>query len=228
MEPADALKTCRDCGVDKPLSGFWRNRKSPDGRALYCIACFSDRNRASATRRAAAAGRTHRVREPRPPGIGEDESFCPSCKQVLPLTAFVRNRSTSSGYGSYCRPCQNRKSAESIARRHGSSRHYHLKRRYGLGADEVLAMLEAQSWTCPICRREISLTSAHVDHDHVTGTVRGVVCFNCNGGLGQFRDDPQAVLEAARYLLTAAERRIPMELVWTERLAQQVEYGSAS
>ena len=47
--------------------------------------------------------------------------------------------------------------------------------------------------------------------------------------LGQFGDSPDTLVRAARYLLTAAELRVPFEVVWTERLAQVVEYdGSAS
>ena len=54
-------------------------------------------------------------------------------------------------------------------------------------------MLEGQGGVCAICR---AAPAAHVDHDHSTGAVRALLCFNCNGGLGQFRDDP-AVLQAA-------------------------------
>ncbi|MEU2875492.1 endonuclease VII domain-containing protein [Streptomyces sp. NPDC007070] len=42
--------------------------------------------------------------------------------------------------------------------------------------------------------------AAHVDHCHRTGRVRGVLCFNCNSGLGLLRDDPDVVYRAADYL----------------------------
>jgi len=53
---------------------------------------------------------------------------------------------------------------------HGSSRHYHLKRRYGIGASEVEALIREQGGVCPICDRS---DPEHVDHDHETGQVRG-------------------------------------------------------
>ena len=58
-------------------------------------------------------------------------------------------------------------------------------------------MLEAQGGVCAICRTG---TRRHVDHDHATGAVRALLCFNCNGGLGQFRDDPCLLHAAALYV----------------------------
>ena len=57
--------------------------------------------------------------------------------------------------------------------------------RYGIGAGDFDEIVNEQGGVCPLCGRE---DPEHVDHDHATGTVRGVLCFNCNGGLGQFRD----------------------------------------
>jgi hypothetical protein len=72
-----------------------------------------------------------------------------------------------------------------------------LKRRYGLTAAEADAMLEEQDGLCAICK---AAPAAHVDHDHATGRVRALLCFNCNGGLGQFKDDPVALHAAAYYV----------------------------
>jgi hypothetical protein len=89
----------------------------------------------------------------------------------------------------------------------GGSRTYHLKRRYGITAEEVDEMLEAQGGLCAICRTE---PAAHVDHDHDTGEVRELLCFNCNGGLGQFKDDPEVLRAAADYVERHRASRRPV------------------
>jgi hypothetical protein len=86
-----------------------------------------------------------------------------------------------------------------------------LTRRYGIGDDEVAAMMEAQAGLCPICRRPMG-TKPHVDHNHATGEVRGLLCFTCNVGLGNFGDDVERLERAAAYLrgdLTAPSRIAP-------------------
>lgn len=74
-----------------------------------------------------------------------------------------------------------------------------LKTKYGLTPKDYNALLASQGGVCAICRRR----PAHrlcVDHDHQTGKVRGLLCACCNGGVGQFRDDPTLLRLAADYL----------------------------
>jgi hypothetical protein len=230
-----AFKACRDCGELKPADEFWKLKSSSDGLAMYCVPCFSRRNADAYRRKRSRLGEATKpyrgTLADRRAEVPDGMKRCPDCGEVLPRDAFVRNRTTKDGVGAYCRPCQNARAAESRQRLHGGSRHYHLKRRYGIGAVEVEEMLESQGWACPICATTLTAKTCHVDHDHKTGAVRGILCFNCNGGLGQFRDDPRALRQATAYLgkgrAWGGEATSRIEVRWTERLAE-VEFGTAS
>ncbi|HJX42925.1 MAG TPA: endonuclease VII domain-containing protein, partial [Geodermatophilus sp.] len=126
----------------------------------------------------------------------EGHKWCPDCDSVKPLEEFPRTPASRTGRATYCLPCHNLRGKASKDKV-GGSRTYHLKRRYGITAEEADAMLAAQGGLCAICR---GAPAAHVDHDHQTGRVRQLLCFGCNGGLGQFRDDPAALRAAAGYV----------------------------
>lgn len=72
---------------------------------------------------------------------------------------------------------------------------------YGIELEGKRALLLAQGG-CAICRKPPTdnLRGWHTDHNHSTGAVRGVLCLNCNSGLGQFHDDPVALQAAIDYL----------------------------
>jgi hypothetical protein len=63
-------------------------------------------------------------------------------------------------------------------------------------------MLQQQNGLCAICKKtETGKTSnLCVDHCHKTGKVRGLLCNNCNKGLGLFKDNPEVLLNASAYL----------------------------
>jgi len=82
-----------------------------------------------------------------------------------------------------------------------------LKRHYDITLGDYEGILAAQGGVCAICGRspeEFKLTFA-VDHNHITGKVRGVVCPDCNRGLGGFHDDPVLVEKALEYLKKNAQ-----------------------
>ena len=80
----------------------------------------------------------------------------------------------------------------------------HLRRVFKLTSAEYEALLEAQGGVCAVCKRAPRAgRSLHVDHDHETGAVRGLLCFSCNAGLGQFHDDPLRIAAVIVYLATA-------------------------
>ncbi len=70
-------------------------------------------------------------------------------------------------------------------------------RHYGFTETERDAIVASRMGLCVIC---LKAPAVHVDHCHKTGRVRGVLCFNCNSGLGLLRDDPDAMYRAADYL----------------------------
>jgi hypothetical protein len=125
------------------------------------------------------------------------EVRCPDCGEDKPPEQFPRNRNTKTGRATYCKPCHNARNRQTVKRLYGNSRHYHLRQKYGIGADEFDALVTKQGMLCPICLKR---PAEHVDHDHKSGKVRGILCEACNGGLGQFKDNIQTIQNAIEYL----------------------------
>ena len=75
----------------------------------------------------------------------------------------------------------------------------------GITPEQFDALRTMQRNKCPICERDLGSFKRHphVDHDHQTKQVRGILCPNCNLGLGHFKDDPVRLLRAANYLQDA-------------------------
>jgi hypothetical protein len=86
-------------------------------------------------------------------------------------------------------------------RRKPAAREDHLRRKFGITQADYERMLATQGGGCAICARAPRAgSSLHVDHDHESGEVRGLLCFRCNGGLGQFAEDEDRLGDAMAYL----------------------------
>ncbi|MDQ1713038.1 MAG: hypothetical protein QOE45_2488 [Frankiaceae bacterium] len=175
---------------------FFTDRRATDGRTSYCRPCMTVRNAESKARR--ARGERLTTRRPRRT-VQSVTPFktCPRCARTLPLEGFAINRANSRGISTYCLPCHSEVARADKIKNHGSTRNFHLKDRYGITEAEVAAMIEAQGGGCAICRVK---PAEHVDHDHETGVVRGILCFTCNVGLGNFGDDRELLWLASHYI----------------------------
>jgi DNA-directed RNA polymerase subunit RPC12/RpoP len=74
----------------------------------------------------------------------------------------------------------------------------------GLNVKEAQAVYDSSSH-CMICGVEVEGRNKHLDHDHKTNKLRGVLCENCNRGLGCFKDDPNLLRMASNYLVIQVE-----------------------
>lgn len=72
-------------------------------------------------------------------------------------------------------------------------------KKYGITGDEFRAILERQGISCPICGKTIG-KNLSVDHNHITGKVRGVICNKCNLAIGNAEDSPDRLRAMANYL----------------------------
>lgn len=114
------------------------------------------------------------------------ERWCCRCRTWAPLSEFAQDASRGAGTSSKCRPCA---SLDSKACK------------YGTTYTRLRDMAKAQDCRCLICGRQRKLV---VDHDHITGAVRGLLCSACNVGMGLLGDEPAVIRAAARYLEAAS------------------------
>ncbi len=71
---------------------------------------------------------------------------------------------------------------------------------YGLTPEAHQAMHDSQGGACAICGSTGGARALHVDHDHATGRVRGLLCNTCNRCLGLLKDDADVLRSAIAYL----------------------------
>jgi Recombination endonuclease VII len=176
-------KQCSDCAIDKPLADFRKNSRHPSGRNPCCKQCEAS------------------------PGRLAKE--CMKCGQSKPMDDFIKIKICRNGRADTCKECrmlyhkQYRKTATGRQSSKKQLRKGQLKRKYGLSLEQYDSMLLKQGSKCGICgspepgrNRKVFF----VDHDHGTGAVRGLLCHLCNNGLGNFRDDPDRLRGAIKYL----------------------------
>lgn len=180
------MKRCNGCGHEKALTDFHKKTGSPDGLKSRCKACDS---------KAARDWRNKRLAEG--PVIIPTEKKCGRCQTVKAAAEFHKNKKALDGLHVYCKACR----SDIATADYRTGKTGHLERLYGIDRTEYGHMLTLQGGVCAICGETcVSGNALAVDHDHKTGEVRGLLCANCNRGLGLFKDDPERIRKAIEYL----------------------------
>lgn len=132
---------------------------------------------------------------------------CTKCKLEKDINQFSKKNATGRkpSLQPRCKPCAAEDTKEWNLKNKATRKERYLKRVYNLSEIEYLNRLEKQNYKCLLCNSNFSgertaPKAPVVDHCHTTGKVRGILCNECNRGLGYFRDNPEALTKAASYV----------------------------
>jgi len=112
---------------------------------------------------------------------------CTKCKKTKPTSQFNKAIKSKDGFSWACKDCHNKKSKKYYAQPKIREQHAeaHLLKRYGLTLEDYNTKLVEQNGCCAMCGKHWTefKKRLHVDHNHATGQVRGLLCATCNSGL---------------------------------------------
>lgn len=197
------MKTCIRCGLEKPLKEFHKKKNTKDGYYSQCKEC----------RR--IPGYQEKIDEQKELLL-LGKKRCSKCEIVKLLKDFHTDKRRPDGKKVTCKECYSRtyekyyqeynaryrknykKNRDQILKKNANRKYKH---RYGITTEEKEKMVLAQGGKCLVCKNIFkSSKDQHVDHDHKTKKVRGILCNNCNFLLGAANDSVQLLQQAIIYL----------------------------
>lgn len=208
-------KTCTKCGQEKPVVEFRLDKRRGTPRS-WCKRCeYTYTNAMRKARGPDYFHHKHLVERARAIEATKDfiiptEKTCTVCKVIKPIAEFWANSTVAGGKANQCKKCQadrfKKWRDKDKAHSRNVFRRRNRQRAYGISEETLALMLDAQGRACAICRDPLivdpkeSQRHIHVDHNHNTGKVRGILCGRCNSMLGQSRENIQILLAGAAYL----------------------------
>lgn len=219
------MKTCTRCGVSQPEADFSPRAASADGLSSACKICRArDKKAARAVLKARPEHEIEAASAARPPRA------CRTCKEVKGPEGFPRDRGRRDGRGTLCLVCQaqatryyqsiadpaevKRRKRADFQNNRETYRRAQLRMNFGITLERYREVHDEQDGVCAICGEPETATVRGrvlvlaVDHDHVTGKVRQLLCGACNKAVGFFRDSPDLMRRAAAYIENHRDQQI--------------------
>jgi recombination endonuclease VII len=196
------LKVCSKCGTEQPIENFGYHARAKDKLDGVCPACKREYY--------------HRLKSADPAAYNEKQK----ARRWLRPDYFIRERARTAAYRA--RPeiiarvrerhaKYRAENKEKIRIQQAEYRRTHpglmlklaRQRKYGASPETMKSLERRQNGKCAGCYTPLSGLSErkiHVDHCHATGKVRGLLCFSCNTGMGQLKDNSTTLRRLADYL----------------------------
>jgi hypothetical protein len=192
--PRDGFKFCGKCKVEKEVDQFHKNKIRTDGLSFWCKQCRLDYND---TPKRKEYGRKYRAR----PDIKNRTKIYYEVYFSNPEKVAIRKE--------YCKAYNSRPEMKI------KERYRYLLTSYNLTPEMYNNMLESQGFKCKICKEDDKGTF-NVDHDHSCcpgkkscgKCVRGLLCLDCNAGLGMFGESYINLKSAVEYLESSAKKSL--------------------
>lgn len=130
--------------------------------------------------------------------------ICVHCKQKKSINEFCKSKKSQDGLNIRCNDCY---------------RDDYLKRTHNITFKQYKEISNSQNNCCAICKiHESKLKQGlHVDHNHKTGVIRGLLCVRCNFAIEQYTMYPK---EFKHYLKTVSQRMIKFYKKWLNKLGE--------
>ena len=128
---------------------------------------------------------------------------CRSCGIIKPNDQFYKKRTNASGTHNECKECTKERVKRNTAANPDRARDAHYRRKYGITLAEFNRMVLSQGSKCACCGTDRPGGKHNqwcVDHDHVTGAVRELLCKDCNIVLGLVEDSPEHLQRLIAYI----------------------------
>ena len=170
-------KECFRCKQVKPAAYFNIRSRNSTGLDAYCKSCKLEMDKS-------------RNYQP----MYSNMKMCTTCKQEKPATEFYINKRSCDGLENRCTVCSKKR-----------SRKHSIARNYGVSLEDYDSLLKKQEGKCAICCCDHNIGNGgyphfSIDHDHITGKIRGLLCNSCNFAIGLFKDNIDVLMRAVNYL----------------------------
>lgn len=190
------MKVCTNCFIKKDLNLFSKNKLTKDGYKSRCKDCVNKYTR--------EYYKNYKFNE-----TNLINKQCFTCKKIKSVENFYK-RKNKIGINSNCKKCDSKYKKELIKNNPIKRKHQSKKdalKIYNLTIEKFLLLVKKQNNKCAICsngetnkHKNGLIKNLSVDHCHKTGKIRGLLCGNCNRGLGMFKDEIYLLQKAKEYL----------------------------